>query len=213
MTSADRRRVATELVEQHGAAVYALCRALVRDDLVAEDLSQDAFARALGALDDFRGDASPRTWLLAIARNRCLDHLRARGRALADDPEPDAHPTDTPDVLALLANRDDAALALAALDETSRALVVLHFGHGVGYRELAEAFALREGALRMRISRALTRMRDALTVDEDACYADDLDECEASIAWVAESAPPPPPLFDPLPPHLHARLRALAAAI
>jgi len=211
MTSADRRRVATELVEQHGAAVYALCRALVRDDLVAEDLSQDAFTRAFGALDDFRGDASPRTWLLAIARNRCLDHLRARGRDLTDDAEPDAHASDAPDVLALLTNRDDAALALSALDETSRALVVLHFGHGVGYREFAEAFALREGALRMRISRALARMRDALVADDDAdydaCYAADLEE----MASVAESAPAP--LFEPMPATLHVRLQALAAAI
>jgi RNA polymerase sigma-70 factor, ECF subfamily len=207
MTSTDRRRIATELVEQHGAAVYALCRALVRDDVAAEDLSQDAFARAFGALDDFRGDASPRTWLLAIARNRCLDHLRARGRDLTDDAEPDAHASDAPDVLALLTNRDDAALALSALDATSRALVVLHFGHGVGYRELAEAFALREGALRMRISRALSRMRDALTVDEDACYADDLEE----MASIAESAPAP--LFEPVPALLQARLRAQAAAV
>ena len=63
---------------------------MVRDSRLAEDLSQDVFARAFAALDGFRGEASPRTWLLKIARNRCLDHLdhleahavgRARARA------------------------------------------------------------------------------------------------------------------------------------
>src|SRR5690606_39311726 len=53
------------------------------------------------------------------------------------------------------------------LGEGERALVVLHFGHGVGYPELADSFGLREGAVRMRISRALARMRAALAADRD----------------------------------------------
>ena len=86
----DRRRAASLLVQHHAPAVFALCRAMVRDAQLAEDLSQDAFARAFGALDGFRGEASPRTWLLAIARNRCLDHLdRTRRTPAADDIEPD----------------------------------------------------------------------------------------------------------------------------
>jgi len=224
----DRRRVAADLVAQHGAAVYALCRAMVRDDQLAEDLSQDAFARAFGALDEFRGEASPRTWLLAIARNRCLDHLaRVKRAPWQDEPEPDEHPSDHRDVLSLLADRDDAERALSVLDETSRALVVLHFGHGVDYRDLAHAFDLREGTLRMRISRSLARMRDALLPPPD----DDLEHevaAERSIARgatdelaldldFAEEVPTGqiarPPLYEHLPQRLVTRLHALAAAL
>jgi hypothetical protein len=53
--------------------------------------------------------------------------------------------------------------------------VVLHFGHGVGYPELADAFALREGTVRMRISRALSRMRAALAPDRLAEAAESAD--------------------------------------
>src|SRR6186713_3237593 len=77
----DRKHAASLLVRDHAPAVFALCRAMVRDPRLAEDLSQDAFARAFGALDGFRGEASPRTWLLKIARNRCLDHLDRERRA------------------------------------------------------------------------------------------------------------------------------------
>jgi len=222
MNAERRRAAAAALVEQHGAAVYALCRAMVRDDLLAEDLSQDAFARAFGALDEFRGEASPRTWLLAIARNRCLDHLARVKRAPWQDdlPEPDAHPSDHRDVLSLLADRDDAARALSVLDETSRALVVLHFGHGVDYRELADAFDLREGTLRMRISRSLARMRDALLPPP----GDDQLELERSVERsfdldvdfddeVPTDQIAPPPLFERMPHGLHARLHALAEAL
>jgi RNA polymerase sigma-70 factor, ECF subfamily len=59
--------------------VWRLCSALV-DEPSADDLAQDTFIRAIKALHRFRGDASPRTWLLSIARNACMDELRARTR-------------------------------------------------------------------------------------------------------------------------------------
>jgi len=161
----DRKRAASLLVRDHAPAVLSLCRAMVRDPRLAEDLSQDAFARAFSALDGFRGEASPRTWLLRIARNRCLDHLdhvRRAPWARSGDPDPDDHAADEPPPYDLLARREDAERAMAVLGESERALVVLHFGHGVGYPELADSFGLREGAVRMRISRALARMRSAL---------------------------------------------------
>ena len=166
----DRRTAAALLVRHFAPAVFALCRAMVRDAQLAEDLSQDAFARAFGALDGFRGEASPRTWLLKIARNRCLDHLARVRRApwgQEPDPEPDDHADDQVPPAELLARREDAERAMAALGESERALVVLHFGHGVGYPELADAFGIGQGAARMRVSRALARMRDALRDDDD----------------------------------------------
>ena len=203
----DRRRAAALLVREHAPAVFALCRAMVRDPRLAEDLSQDAFTRAFGALDGFRGEASPRTWLLAIARNRCLDHLvRARRAPWAghDDAEPDDHAADEPPPFDLLSRREDAERAMAVLGESERALVVLHFGHGVGYLELADSFGLREGAVRMRISRALAKMREALR--EDAPVEDDLDldeaasrdlsmlgESDAEVEAEAAMAPAPAP--------------------
>ena len=164
----ERKRAASLLVRDHAAAVFALCRAIVRDPRLAEDLSQDAFTLALGALARFRGEASPRTWLLRIARNRCLDHLDRARRApwAGSDVEPDHHAADAPAPYDLLSVRQDTELAMSVLGEIDRALVVLHFGHGVPYRELAESFGLRDGAVRMRISRALARMR-AVLADED----------------------------------------------
>jgi RNA polymerase sigma-70 factor (ECF subfamily) len=174
----DRQRAAALLVRDHAPAVFALCRAMVRDHRLAEDLSQDAFARAFGALDGFRGEASPRTWLLKIARNHCLDHLARARRAPwagADDPDPDEHAAEEPPPYDLLARREDAERAMAVLGESERALVVLHFGHGVGYPELADSFGLRAGAVRMRISRALARMRAVLAPQLDALSRADFD--------------------------------------
>ena len=53
---------------------------MVSDAELAQDVAQDAFLKAYRALDDFRGDAAFRTWLLTIATNEARGALRKRGR-------------------------------------------------------------------------------------------------------------------------------------
>lgn len=57
---------------------YALLR--IRDRDQAEDLVQETLLAALRSRDGFRGNASERTWLVAILRNKIFDHLRKRYR-------------------------------------------------------------------------------------------------------------------------------------
>ena len=68
------------LVRSYAPEVFGLCFAIVQDRAQAEDLSQEVFASAFAALAGFRGEASARTWILKIARNRCIDYLRKKKR-------------------------------------------------------------------------------------------------------------------------------------
>lgn len=190
LSAGDRRRAAGLLVEHYADDVFAVCRAMLRDRTLAEDLAQETFTRAIAALATFRGESSPRTWLLSIARNGCLDVLRSRRASPVDDfdHEPDAHLADAPAAIDLLVRRDDVERALAPLSETERALVVLHYGHGVGYAELADSFQLREGALRMRMSRAVDKMRSALA-QSDALMAGSLASPALAPRAAASAAP------------------------
>ena len=220
------------LVRMYAADVFALCRAMVRDTSLAEDLAQEAFARAFAALGGYRAEASPRTWLLKIARNACLDHIARVKRApwgRDPDPEPDDHVTDQPAPYDLLADRDAAQQAMAVLGETERALVVLHYGHGVGYPELADSFGLAQGAVRMRMSRALAKMREALVHDEaeaaldfelarsapasrSAAFDDDLETLdESTLEEGAAATTLFPAIFEAPTPRLLAKLDALLA--
>lgn len=164
----DLRRAASSLVVSYGADVLATCVAMLRDQAAAEDATQEVFTDALRALATFRGDSSPRTWLLSIARNRCIDYLRARKRdpwgGTLDEasPDPDEHADQGALGSEWFAARSVVLRALDALADGDRALVVLRFKNGLDYEELAVAFGLREGTVRMRISRALARMRQVL---------------------------------------------------
>lgn len=183
-------RAASWLVEALADDVYGLCRSMVRDPTVAEDLAQDAFSRALAGLSAFRGEASPRTWLLAIARHRCLDHLRRqriRPDPLSDDDVSEELADPAPSEVSRVLCRSDVERGLMVLSETERALVVLRHGHGLSYAELARAFGIREGTVRMRVSRALKRMRAVLD-EGDVCYSGVLESPPQSLP-----APAPPP--------------------
>lgn len=167
----DLRAAAERLFADHAAEVLGVCHAILRDPPAAEDVSQEVFSRAFAGLRGYRGDAAPRTWILAIARNACFDHLRRAKSAppMADDGfVDDGFADDAPLPPDLLAERDEVSRALAALDEHDRSLVMLRFCHGFDYAEIAEVFGIKPGTARMRVSRALARMRAELAPMRDA---------------------------------------------
>ena len=78
-------------LDRHGDALYRYALIRVREPAVAEDLVQETLLAALRARNKFAGQASERTWLVAILKNKIIDHFRqaARETPLPDPPEPD----------------------------------------------------------------------------------------------------------------------------
>lgn len=75
-------------VRRHQAAVrWALAR-YVREPATVDDLAQEVFLQAHQGLTEFRGSASPRAWLLGIARNLAKQHLRTESRRKAREQGP-----------------------------------------------------------------------------------------------------------------------------
>src|SRR5688572_23388366 len=79
-----------ELVERHQRRIFRLTVHLLRDRAEAEDVTQETFVRAYGALDRFDGRSEPFTWMYRIAVNLSLNTIRARKpnrkTTPADDP-------------------------------------------------------------------------------------------------------------------------------
>jgi RNA polymerase sigma-70 factor (ECF subfamily) len=191
------------LVEHHARDVFVLCRSMLKERALAEDVAQDVFASAFEKLQGFRLEASPRTWLLTIARNRCIDQLRRAGREpvelTEEGDESDRAPDEAPLPPELLSRRVDVDAALGQLLENERALVVLRFRHGLEYPELASVFGIKEGTVRMRLSRALVRMREALERRDGAVAAAPAPAPARSSAPMPAGAMPPPAFGAPAP--------------
>ena len=72
------RELLTTFYTKYARRVYERCMYFLRNEEAAQDAMHDTFIKAQKNLNDFRGDASPLTWLTRIATNHCLNLIRAR---------------------------------------------------------------------------------------------------------------------------------------
>lgn len=75
-----RRQSPRTWVTAHGDYLYTMALIRVRDEALAQDLVQETFAAALGSRENFKGNASERTWLTGILKHKILDWLRKKYR-------------------------------------------------------------------------------------------------------------------------------------
>ncbi len=148
-----------ELVGELSADVWRLCRHL-GDAQSAEDLTQETFLRVHRALPHYRGEASARTWVFAIARRVCADHVQRaqRDRALIRRASlAAAAPT-------YVAPTDELALwdLVDRLEPDRRAAFVLTQLFGLPYAEAAQVCGCPIGTIRSRVARARTDLVKAL---------------------------------------------------
>jgi len=78
-------------LDQYGDSLYRFALLRVREPATAEDLVQETLLAAWRARDSFAGQAAERTWLIAILKNKLIDHFR---RSRRETPLPDAVDSD-----------------------------------------------------------------------------------------------------------------------
>ncbi len=160
------RRALEELCHREWRPVYALLYAAVRDRAEAQDLTQEVFLRALGALGHFRaGEAPFRAFLKVIARNLLRDRWRGRRPSPVDlalireVPSGDA---DLAEASAAAAERAQLLLALGTLPDDYQAVVRLRLLEGRAGAETAIILGRSPAAARQLLHRALGALRAAL---------------------------------------------------
>lgn len=157
-------RAATALVARHAEPVARYVASLGLRHGV-EEVVQDTFVRAFGALATFRGDSALRTWLFTIARRLVLDARRSqrRERAVVEVQESDAATTGDP-LEELIAGESQVRMrqALTRLSPTQREVFLLRVNDGLSYKEIAEAAGTTEGAARVHYHNALRQVKESL---------------------------------------------------
>jgi RNA polymerase sigma-70 factor, ECF subfamily len=158
------RRAFERLVKSSYAEVWRLCAALV-DEQAADDLAQETFVRLTHSLRRFRGQASARTWTLAIARHVCMDELRRRHRQRRRDRRLAAVTAEEP-LLVDAAGEMASNELLAHLDSDRRAAFVLTQLFRLSYDEAAAVCGCPTGTIRSRVARARDELIDLIAHDE-----------------------------------------------
>ncbi len=151
-----------ELVRRHQDFVYGAALRIVRNPVMAEDLTQEAFVRAHRALPGFRGQAQVRSWLYRIATNLALNAVQRR-REYPTDAVPDRparlDPADDAENLAL---RRELESAISALPPKLKQPLVLREYDGLSYQAIADVLDLPINTVRTRILRARRSLRDRM---------------------------------------------------
>ena len=153
-----------ELLRRHQGKVRGLLLRLAGDRTLADDLAQEVFLRAYRGLAGFEGRARFSTWLYRIAYNVYLNH-RTRVRELAALPEGFESGAMAPET-SLSANRSDLRrdldVAIGALPDRYRAVVMLYYLEDVSYPEIAEILDLPLGTVKTHLHRAKRILRENL---------------------------------------------------
>ncbi len=141
------RMALTGFIRASQADVWRFCAHLV-DPASADDLTQEVYLRAMRSMHRFRGDASAKTWLFAVARNVAADEIRRRQRRRrheaaappldAEQPEVDAWPLQD---------------LIDQLEPERREAFVLTQQLGFSYRDAAATIGVPIGTVRSRVAR------------------------------------------------------------
>lgn len=152
-----------KLFREFAPKTLAYLRGVLDDD--ADDVQQEVW---LTVYRNLRGLAKPgvfRTWLFSTTRHRAIDFLRRRKRErelLTDVPAETvdiASPTD--DEMTVLGPEMDEALA--ALPAPQREVLLLRYGDGLDYGEIAVVVGVAIGTVRSRLHHAKKRLKELLT--------------------------------------------------
>jgi RNA polymerase sigma-70 factor (ECF subfamily) len=166
---------AREIVRRYERPVFSLIDRLVRETAISEELTQDAFLKIFRKLHTFDSRLRLSAWILRIAHNTALDHLRRHRPSLLslDAPvEEDDRPlgelipdeaTPLPD-RSLEQSRLAAALdrALDRLRPEYRAVLVLRYQEGLEYGEIATVIERPVGTVKTFVHRARRALARAL---------------------------------------------------
>jgi RNA polymerase sigma-70 factor (ECF subfamily) len=145
---------------RHSAAVFGLASRLV-GAADAEDVLQDTWIRALGALPSFAWASSLRTWLCGIAVNCCRERWRRDSR----------EPFEALAAAAVHPERQlDVQAALDRLAPGYRAVVVLHDVYGYTHVEIAAMLDIEPGTSKSQLARARRVLRAWLGASHEGVH-------------------------------------------
>jgi RNA polymerase sigma-70 factor (ECF subfamily) len=164
------------LVNQNSDPIYRLALKMTGNPQDAEDVLQETFIKAFNHLKSFEGRSKISTWLYRIATNEALMLLRKRKDGLVDIDE--GLETDDGEVVPIqivdwcclpekellsAESREFLREAAENLSDSNRAAFLLRDVEGLSTKEAAEALAISESALKVRLMRARMELREALS--------------------------------------------------
>lgn len=150
------------LIEQYQHRLLRYLVSIVHDRQTAEDIFQETWIRVLEQGHRYDGKRSFVTWLITIARNLAIDHMRRKHPDAIEDLPPSAEPAATePGAFELAVQSEQAerlGAAMARIPGEQREAIVLRFQEGMSLEEIAGVTRSPLSTVKSRLYRGLEAM-------------------------------------------------------
>lgn len=153
------------LVERYGELAYNMAYRMLGDGDAANDMAQESFIAAYGALRGFKRESRFSSWIASIVLNKCRDYLRAAKRSAPLDAVENVLPDHSPTPEEWASTREqeeDLQEALNKLPAEYREAVILKHVEGFEYREMERILGVRADTLKVRVHRAREMLKDLI---------------------------------------------------
>ncbi len=158
-----------DLYHHFAMGVYRLCYSLLLNEQDAEDICQESFVYAFKNLHRYdKNKASFKTWLYTIAVSRCRNTYRRKRFPTVDIAQMvhlsiTSPSSEAPEAEMMRSVAKDAVMeALKVLSPRLREAIVLRYGHGLTYREIAEVMDCPQKTAESRVRLGHDRLRSVL---------------------------------------------------
>ncbi len=189
------RKAFDELASRYKGRLFSFILRMVKDPVLAEELTQETLIRVFIHAAKYREIAKFSTWVFTIATNLVRNKMRQRSRrprllSLNPAPADDEIPLDPADPVADpsddIQRRELAAVineATASIPEKYRVPFLLREVEQLSYEEIQQVTGLKLGTVRSRINRARNRFRQLIKpLLKDEALLAELEMIEAKVA-------------------------------
>ncbi len=160
MVKNGRTEALAQLYERYKRPLFSYFNRLTSDFELSKDLTQNVFERILRYRHTFQDKMSLRSWLFQVARNVRADHYRFQKLPMEEDVEVSTleipQTSDKKDYSLQMARVEKA---LQLLPVNYREVILLSWFEKMSYTEIAESLEISEGNVKVRMHRAVSKLR------------------------------------------------------
>lgn len=162
----EKNALLEQAMEAHGEMLTRLAMTYVKNRQIAEDITQDVFVRAFEKIEDYRGDATYKTYLCKLTINRCHDHFRSwhyKNAQVIDWWERLVQPSrDIDEQVSSREEASDLGKAILSLPLRYREVIVLYYYQEFDVQEVANLLSISDNTVKTRMKRARERLKNML---------------------------------------------------
>ncbi|MBS4205955.1 sigma-70 family RNA polymerase sigma factor [Lederbergia citrea] len=167
LQAADIDLLFDQIMTDYGQDMLQLTYSYVKNNAVAEDLTQEIFVKCYKALPNFEHRSNLRTWLWRIAINHCKDYLRSwHHRNIILTYENEVEPVSSHDNVehAVLRLEEEMELikAVLQLPIKYREPVYLYYFQEMTIKEIELLIGVKQNTIKTRLRRAMTLLKESL---------------------------------------------------